>query len=93
MGETEDEVHATLADLAAVGVRIVTIGQYLRPTARHLPVARWWNPAEFESLAEVGRSLGIAHVESSPFTRSSHHARAAYLAVAAPTADGVPAWD
>jgi lipoyl synthase len=77
MGETIDEVMATLADLAAVGVDIVTAGQYLRPTAQHLPVARWWTPAEFEAVAAEGRRLGLAHVEASPLTRSSHHARAA----------------
>ncbi len=82
MGETAEEVHATLADLAAVGVRIVTIGQYLRPTARHLPVARWWTPGEFDEFARIGRDLGITHVESSPFTRSSHHAAESYRSVA-----------
>jgi lipoic acid synthetase len=75
MGETAEEIDATLADLAGVGVSIVTIGQYLRPTTHHLPVARWWAPEDFERFAVVGRSLGIAHVESSPFTRSSYHAR------------------
>ena len=50
MGEREDEVLATLADLRAVGVDIVTLGQYLRPSAEHLPVARWWTPAEFDAL-------------------------------------------
>jgi lipoic acid synthetase len=75
MGETFDEVVSTLADLAAVGVDIVTIGQYLRPTSHHLPIHRWWEPAEFEELARIGRDeLGIAHVEASPLTRSSHHA-------------------
>ncbi len=75
MGETVDEVVATLADLAAVGVRIVTIGQYLRPTSHHLPIARWWEPDEFAELKRIGEDeLGIAHVESSPLTRSSHHA-------------------
>lgn len=77
MGETEDEVVATLADLRAVGVDIVTIGQYLRPSASHLPVARWWTPEEFERLADVGRQLGFTHVQSSPLTRSSYHAREA----------------
>ncbi|MGO9560152.1 MAG: lipoyl synthase [Acidimicrobiales bacterium] len=77
MGEREDEVHGALADLRAVGVDIVTIGQYLRPTERHLPVARWWRPEEFEELAEVGRAMGFAHVEASPLTRSSYHAREA----------------
>jgi hypothetical protein len=77
MGETEDEILATLADLAAVGVSIVTIGQYLRPTSHHLPVARWWEPEAFERFASAGRRMGIDHVESSPCTRSSYHARSA----------------
>ena len=78
MGETSDEVVQTLADLAAVGVQIVTIGQYLRPTSHHLPVERWWTPAEFERWKQIGeREFGLAHVESSPLTRSSYHARAA----------------
>jgi lipoyl synthase len=78
MGEHLDEVVATLADLAAVGVRIVTVGQYLRPTTHHLPVARWWEPAEFDELARIGTDeLGLAHVEASPLTRSSYHAAAA----------------
>ena len=77
LGETVDEVDEVLADLAAVGVSIVTIGQYLRPTAAHLPVARWWEPAEFEDLARRGLAHGLAHVQSSPLTRSSYHAREA----------------
>jgi lipoic acid synthetase len=86
MGETEDEITAALADLAAVGVSIVTIGQYLRPTSHHLPVARWWEPEAFDRFARVGRTLGLAHVESSPFTRSSYHARDAVAgAVAVPS--------
>ena len=75
LGETRDEVHETLVDLAAVGVDIVTIGQYLRPTGQHLPVARWWTPEEFDALAEFGRSVGLGFVQSSPLTRSSYHAR------------------
>jgi lipoic acid synthetase len=77
MGETDDEVAATLADLAGVGTDIVTIGQYLRPTTHHLPVHRWVTPEQFTVYAEIGRSLGIGHVESSPLTRSSYHARQA----------------
>jgi lipoic acid synthetase len=77
MGETFEEVASTLADLAGVGVDIVTAGQYLRPPAQHLPVARWWPPAEFARLAAVGEALGIGHVEASPLTRSSYHARQA----------------
>ena len=82
LGEDADEVEEALADLAAVGVKIVTIGQYLRPTAAHLPVARWWEPAEFVDLAERGSRLGL-HVQASPLTRSSYHAREA-LADATP---------
>ena len=74
MGEREDEVVATLADLRAVGTDIVTIGQYLRPTTQHLPVARWWTPEEFARLKTVGEAMGIGHIESSPLTRSSYHA-------------------
>jgi lipoic acid synthetase len=77
MGETFDEVVATLADLHAVGVDIVTIGQYLRPSAQHLAVSRWWEPDQFGALKQAGEAMGIAHVEASPLTRSSHHARQA----------------
>jgi lipoic acid synthetase len=75
MGETLGEVHAALADLRAVGVGIVTIGQYLRPSAAHVPVEKWWHPDEFAALREYGEALGFAHVESGPLVRSSYHAR------------------
>jgi len=95
MGEREDEVLATLADLRAVGVDIVTLGQYLRPSTKHLPVARWWTPEEFDALRRAGESLGFAHVQASPLTRSSYHAREAADASAdasagAPVAVPVP---
>ncbi len=77
MGERTDEVLATLADLRAVGTDIVTIGQYLRPSGRHLPVARWWTPDEFEVVRKAGMAMGFAHVQASPLTRSSYHARQA----------------
>ncbi|MGH9117069.1 MAG: lipoyl synthase [Acidimicrobiales bacterium] len=87
MGETEEEVFATLADLSSIGVDIVTIGQYLRPTTHHLPVARWWTPDEFDRLKAAGEAMGIGHVEASPLTRSSYHAKqAARAGVAAPAA-------
>jgi lipoic acid synthetase len=85
LGESADEVEEVLADMAAVGVSIATIGQYLRPTGDHLPVARWWEPWEFVDLAERGRRLGLKHVQSSPLTRSSYHAREA-LSDATPVA-------
>ncbi len=75
MGETDDEIVGVLADLADIGVDIVTIGQYLRPTTHHLPVARWVEPDFFEMYKRVGEEMGISHVESSPLTRSSYHAR------------------
>jgi lipoic acid synthetase len=85
LGETADEVEEVLADLASVGVSIATIGQYLRPTEQHLPVARWWEPGEFDDLARRGQRLGLKHVQSSPLTRSSYHAREA-LSDATPVA-------
>ena len=77
MGERMDEVLATLADLRAVGTDIVTLGQYLRPTSRHLPVDRWWTPDEFAQLRDAGMAMGFTHVQASPLTRSSYHAREA----------------
>ncbi len=85
MGETADEVDGALADLAAVGVSIVTVGQYLRPSAAHLPVVRWWTPEEFEQLRARASRLGFAHVEASPLTRSSYHARQSVEAATALT--------
>jgi lipoic acid synthetase len=94
LGETDAEVRGALADLRGVGVDIVTLGQYLRPTSNHLPVARWWTPAEFDGLKAAGEALGIPRVVASPLTRSSYHAKeaaatAAGPAMAAPAARGV----
>jgi len=83
MGETVDEVDGVLLDLASIGVDVVTIGQYLRPTSNHLPVQRWIDPAEFQRWKALGESVGIGHVESSPLTRSSYHARQSAEAVEA----------
>jgi lipoic acid synthetase len=74
LGETDDEVVAVLEDLAKAGVEIVSLGQYMRPSSRHLPVERWVTPASFEALAAEGRRLGIAHVEAGPLVRSSYRA-------------------
>jgi lipoic acid synthetase len=81
MGEREEEVLGALADLRAVNVDIVTIGQYLRPTARHRLVDRYVDPAEFERYRSYGEGLGIPHVESGPLVRSSYHAKKARQAV------------
>jgi lipoic acid synthetase len=77
LGEDHAEVLGALVDLRSVGVDIVTIGQYLRPTADHLPVERWWSPDEFEALRTAGMAMGFDHVQSSPLTRSSYHAKEA----------------
>jgi len=74
LGETFEELRAVLADLAAAGVGIVTIGQYLRPSGDQLPVARYYAPDEFLALKSAGLALGLRHVESGPLVRSSYHA-------------------
>ena len=74
LGEEWDELVLALRDLRGVGVDLLTIGQYLRPSASHLPVARYYTPAEFAELARLGREMGYRHVESGPLVRSSYHA-------------------
>jgi lipoic acid synthetase len=75
LGETRDEVQATMADLRAAGVQLLTLGQYLRPSPAHLPVARYVPPEEFAALAVAGEALGFRHVEAGPLVRSSYHAK------------------
>ena len=77
MGETDAEIVGALADLNAVGVDVVTIGQYLRPTAHHRRIDRYVAPSVFDEYKAVGEAFGIAHVESGPLVRSSYHARQA----------------
>jgi len=74
LGETTEEVIETLADLRAVGCDLVTIGQYLKPSPRHLAVARYVPPEEFDELGRLARALGFRDVASGPFVRSSYHA-------------------
>lgn len=76
LGEREEECLALMRDLRAVGVSLLTIGQYLRPTPAHLPVVRYYHPDEFAALREEGLRLGFAHVEAGPLVRSSYHAAA-----------------
>jgi lipoic acid synthetase len=75
LGETDEEIIGALADLNAVGVDVVTIGQYLRPTAGHRMVARYVEPSVFGAFKAAGEAFGIAHVESGPLVRSSYHAK------------------
>ena len=77
LGETFEEVVQTLRDLRAVECQRLTLGQYLRPSLAHIPVDRYWTPAEFEQLAAIARELGFADVRSGPLVRSSYHAAAA----------------
>ena len=74
LGETEDEVRETMADLREAGCRLLTIGQYLRPSKMHWKLERFYTPREFEELAALGRAMGFAHVASGPLVRSSYHA-------------------
>ncbi|WP_370525867.1 lipoyl synthase [Synechococcus sp. CBW1004] len=77
LGETDQEVLQTLRDLRAVDCQRLTLGQYLRPSLAHIPVARYWSPEEFEALGAIARDLGFADVRSGPLVRSSYHAELA----------------
>jgi lipoyl synthase len=74
LGERLPEVTQVFTDLASVGCELVTVGQYLRPSAEHLPVERYYAPAEYPALAELGRAVGLGHVEAGPLVRSSFEA-------------------
>jgi len=74
LGEDWDELLGSMRDLRAQGVDILTLGQYLRPSDQHLPIARWYTPDEFAELKRFGLGLGFRHVESGPLVRSSYHA-------------------
>jgi lipoic acid synthetase len=83
LGETLDEVRTVLDDLRACGVDIITIGQYLQPSKRHLPIARYYAPDEFEDLKRYGMEIGFRWVESGPLVRSSYHAEQQVRALSA----------
>src|SRR5512134_1694430 len=74
LGEGGPELEETIRAIRASGTDVLTVGQYLRPSPRHLPVLRYYAPAEFDALRALARSLGFAHVESGPLVRSSYHA-------------------
>ena len=73
-GETEAEIIETLVDLRSIDCDRLTLGQYMRPSLEHLPVVKYWTPAEFDLLGEIARELGFKHVRSGPLVRSSYHA-------------------
>jgi lipoic acid synthetase len=74
LGETHDEMVETFGALRASGVRVLTVGQYLRPSERHLPIVRYWHPEEFAALERAAYELGFDHVAAGPLVRSSYHA-------------------
>lgn len=74
LGESQAEVLQVMRDLRAHQVDILTLGQYLRPSEKHLPIARYVSPAEFDEYTRAGREMGFSHVESGPLVRSSYHA-------------------
>lgn len=80
LGESRSEISRTLEDLRAAGVDVITVGQYLQPHARRLPIERYYTPAEFEEIRKEGEEMGFVLVESGPLVRSSYHARRAVMA-------------
>ncbi|MEO8083338.1 MAG: lipoyl synthase [Ardenticatenales bacterium] len=91
LGETLAELDALITDLVAIGVDILTVGQYLRPTEAHLPIQRYWAPEEFDALRDRGLALGLRWVEAGPLVRSSYRAeqQVAHLSARSPH-DGQP---
>lgn len=85
LGETTGEVLAVMRDLREHGVDILTLGQYLRPSPKHLPIVRYVPPAEFSELRRAGEEMGFAHVEAGPLVRSSYHAAESVTASRPPT--------
>jgi len=80
LGETKEEVVQTMKDLAENGCDVITIGQYLQPTKKHLPVHRFVHPDEFAELRHIGYELGLDYVESGPLVRSSYHSERQFIA-------------
>jgi lipoic acid synthetase len=74
LGEEWDELLAAMRDVRAQGVDILTLGQYLRPSREHLPIARYYTPDDFAELRRLGLAMGYRHVEAGPLVRSSYHA-------------------
>jgi len=83
LGETQDEVLQVMRDLHVHRVDILTLGQYLRPSPKHLPIIRYVPPAEFDALRRSGQEIGFSHVEAGPLVRSSYHADDSHAAACA----------
>jgi lipoic acid synthetase len=84
LGETLEELQATMTDLRANDCDLLTVGQYLQPDQKHLPVVRYYHPDEFAEIRDIGRRLGFKHIEAGPFVRSSYHAGEQARAAIAP---------
>jgi lipoic acid synthetase len=84
LGETQNEVLGVMRDLRAHGVDILTLGQYLRPSPKHLPIVKYVTPEEFQQFRTEGAAMGFAHVEAGPLVRSSYHADDSHLAASVP---------
>ena len=84
LGEEREELEETIRAIRSAGTDVLTVGQYLRPSPRHLPVRRYWSPEEFDALRTLALSLGFAHVESGPLVRSSYHAESHVPGATAP---------
>ena len=82
MGETMDEVRQTMSDLRSVDCDLLTVGQYLRPSIKHIKIDRFYTPAEFDELRQAGEAMGFKHVASGPLVRSSYHADDQHTAAA-----------
>jgi len=87
LGETPAEVAEVMTDLRAQGCDLLTVGQYLRPDAKHLPIVRYWHPDEYAAIRALGRRLGFRHVEAGPLVRSSYHAGRQARAASLPIID------
>jgi lipoic acid synthetase len=88
LGESRDELISTFNDLRRHNVDVLTVGQYLRPTPRHLPIERYYTPDEFAELKQIAVELGFEHVESGPLVRSSYHAHEQVPSSARPSSSG-----
>ena len=90
LGEEIDEIKQTMKDLVSIGCDLLTIGQYLQPSSKHIERMKWYTPSEFNELADIGREIGFKHVVSGPLVRSSYHADEQHAALNVDVKDLAP---
>ena len=90
LGEEIDEIKQTMKDLVSIGCDLLTIGQYLQPSPKHIERMKWYTPSEFNELADIGREIGFKHVVSGPLVRSSYHADEQHAALNVDVKDLAP---